>query len=105
MRTDEILYSGISSAASRKVANRRKAEETRRVKSAKDVIPAGKQLLDYIQSEKDAIPSRIWDMINLETPKENVKEVSIALKLYDDMLARLSTQVKLILKKELNDGE
>lgn len=105
MRTDEALYTGITSAASRKVAERRKVEEAKRKKSATDVIPAGAQLLEYIQSEKDAVPTRIWEMISVETPKENVKEVSIALKLYDDMLARLSTQVRLILKKELSDGE
>lgn len=105
MRTDEILYSGITSAASRRVAERRKAEEIKRSKSATDVIPAGTQLLDYIQSEKAAIPTRLWELINVETPKDNVKEVSIALRLYDDMLARLSTQVKLILKKELKSGE
>lgn len=100
-RTDEALHTGMTSVAAKRVEAARKSEADRKRAKQAELIPDEHVVLNLIATERASIPTQLWDLINLETTKEDVKSVTLALKKYDLFLSSLDTSVKQLLKRKV----
>lgn len=99
VRTDEVLYTGMTTASASRIKRVREDLAERRKAAQVELQPDGHVILRVIAEEKANIPLQIWDLTSLETKAEDVKIVSQALKMYDAYLASLEMTVKQLLKK------
>ena len=85
-RTDEDLYTGMTSASAAKVKAQRtriadKKKEDRAVLQKDDHL-----ILNTLQVEIDSIPRQIFDLVTIDDNESDVRAKLIALKLYEEKL-------------------
>jgi len=102
MRSDEILWTGVSSQAARlerlTLAKKAKAEEKKdkrtRLTGGADII------LEEIEKERKATAIKLLETIDTKTPPEETKSLIVALNLYRESLNKLSSRVKAIMREQ-----
>lgn len=97
-RSDSVLNTGLSSAASRRVeARRQKAKEKREAAKAK-LTPDADIILEWIDKEKADIVN-VEKMILAIDSEENVVAQILARKMHIEFLNKLKTKAKNILRE------
>lgn len=108
-RTDEVLYSGMTSATTRQVHATRKAGAEVRKQSSAKLTENGDLVVELVEAERKSVAEQMWGLINVDTPADNVKEVALALRMYANYLESFKGQVQSILraneKVERSDSE
>lgn len=98
IRTDGVLYSGITSASYAQV--KEKKEELKQAK--KDlrvkIEPDAQFILDEIAKEKAGIPQKVWELTNSTTDGDGCRAVLTGLRMYDEYLDNLKNKMANILR-------
>ena len=105
-RTDDVLYTGMTSATTRRVLATRKAGAEERQQAKAKLTERGEEVVSLIESELNGVGKKLWELIDVATPADNVKEVALALRLYSNYLETLKGEVQTVLRKtEVVDEE
>lgn len=108
-RTDEALYTGLTSASTARVKEDRKKVNEEKQRVAAELFKDNKVVFELVDQEIASIPRQIWDLAGLTDDEEHYKSSLIALKKYDAFLAsfRLTLQNKLRVRlpKEQKESE
>lgn len=97
-RTDELLYSGMTSVTARRVKSVQRQEAEKRKEQRARLTKAGDDLVALIDQERSGIGEQLWDLINVDTQADNVKEVALALRMYANYLQQFKGQVQTVLR-------
>lgn len=97
---DGFLYSGMTSPAQRKINLDKKKREEQRQGARRQLKPVGKQLLARIDQEIESTPTRIFDLVSVDTDAETYKATVLALKMHDQFLTGFRLDVNNILGEE-----
>jgi hypothetical protein len=75
---------------------RRDTLEAQRVETKRNET----QILDLIDKERAELPTRLWELVNPKTSKEEMENTKLALQLYDKKLYEFRNKVAITLRKE-----
>lgn len=107
-KDESFLARGLSSAATEKVNEARKQHSEVKSRKRSQIELDADFIKQTIQKEKEAIPTKIWELTNNETPAETIKSTLSALRLYESYLDNLSNQLANVLrnrKVEVDEDE
>lgn len=101
MRSDGILYTGVTSRSTtldkikedKKEKQRLKQEKRSKIQTSADVI------LDELEKEKQKTVLKMLAAIETDTPDEQTKAIIVSLNLYKDTVNGLSAKIKNILRE------
>ncbi len=101
-RTDEDLYTGMSSAtlntgAYEKVKASKAVLEQVKQENTKVVLPVLSLIKSVTDEEKNTLKERFYELITIDSPEQEYKSLAVALRLYEQYLndfeRRLSTKI------------
>lgn len=98
-RTDESLYTGITSVTAREQDAKKKQKQDIAQSDAASNKKELDRLVTLIESSRAKIPTRIWELTGIETPEADIKSVLIALKLLDTELANFEAEARIALNR------
>ena len=98
MRNDSVLYTGMTSASTRKVADHKKQLKEKKNEERIALLPAGDVVLDLLDKEIASLPSRVYELINFEDSETHIKSKLMALRMYESELSALKRRVVSTLK-------
>lgn len=103
-RNDSLLYTGASSSA------QRRAQEKERRKSEKDIervklAPAADVVMAEIAREKAMLGALLLDIIDPDTPDEQVSRKLDAVRLHREWLIRFESSIKKVLRSKADVKE
>lgn len=103
MRNDKILYTGVGSGITRKLAeNKLENKEERSAKRAK-MLPSAEVVMELIKTEKANIVNIDSFVMGLDTSVEDIKSHLLARKLYSGYLTELSNKLQNILRENKHE--
>lgn len=97
-RDDSVLYSGLTSASSNRVAESRKLHTKVKDSKRNELQPDAHLVFADIAKERDQIPEKVWELIGAESTEENTKSVLLALRYYERYLVALKNRLSNTLK-------
>lgn len=98
MRSDEQLYTGVTTKGADKIRERRlKVQQAKEAKRAQ-LVPKADVVIDKINDERATIAAKVLEYINADRPEEDVKASLLAIKMYDQYLKSLTNQLGNILR-------
>lgn len=89
MRTDDALLNSLTTASTVEVRAKREQIKEEKQRKLNELQPQIDAIGEIVATERAAIPTKLWDLINVETSDENTKSAAIALKMYDQHLGSL----------------
>lgn len=98
MRSDAILYTGVTSKASQKVDERKKAVKLAKEEKKAQLTPAIELVLSAIKKEKESTTQSLLSTINPSTKEEDTKSIIVSLNLYTQSLDRLEGKIVRIMR-------
>lgn len=92
-RTDEILYTGMTSASFAKQVKAKKERASKKRVAKNELKPAVETILNQIAAERTAIANELANLIHLEMNPEDVKSTVLGLRLADQKLQNLERNI------------
>lgn len=108
MRSDSILNTGMTSASLNKAERAQEARQQRKkLKEQKrsQLLPSAEIVVAELNKEQESVKLQLLKLVNPATPKEDVKELIVALNIYDQSISNLKTRLSNILRKVSDDRE
>jgi hypothetical protein len=100
MRSDDILYTGMTSRTPtlKKISDDKK--EKQRLKQEKQVkLQKGVDIiLELLDKEREKTVLKMLEAISTETPQEDIKSVIVSLNLYKETVNNLQSRIKSIMR-------
>ena len=99
-KDDSALYTGITSVSARRVSAKKEIATDKKIQSRNELVPKADLVLDIIDAERDAIPTKIWGLTSSESTEESVRAMLGALRLYNNYLDSLRNQLQNVLRSK-----
>jgi hypothetical protein len=109
-RNDGPLITGLSSAASRRLAEKQKEQAKERLLKATELQPYQELAMSEIKAERERIYKALADLpISYETTQDNVVAFLLAqkmhLKFLEDLETRYATSLRLYVQQKAKEAE
>ena len=100
MRSDKVLYTGLTSASARTSRLEEQKREKQREKTDKKIKlqPVAEVVLEELAKEKRVTVMKLLETIDVTTPDEQTKSIIVALNLYKQSISGLEMRIKNILR-------
>jgi hypothetical protein len=105
MRDDSILYSGLTSASSRKIAETKVGKKDEKVTKRTEIKPIAIPVFNEIQKQKDMLGEILLAIVDPDSPDEKVASQLEAVRLHRAWLINFEGALKNVLRepKEKSD--
>ena len=99
-RDDSLLYTGLTSASSRRLQDKKKQDKEAKQAKRNELVPKADIVLKELEKERLTIAKELGNLIHLEMNEQNIKATVLGLRMADQRLVSVITRLNNILRKK-----